>query len=101
MRDPEDVWQDERQADGPSPAELWEAQQTRQARANRAQAIHDCQLCDPDGYRGTLVCDHQDHTQAAHRGIAAIRTQMGWQPPTPQPHPEKRPQATPDPQNHT
>lgn len=78
MRDPEDVWQDERQADGPSPAELWEAQQARTKRDNRAQAIRDCRLCDPDGYRGTTVCDHQDHAAAARRGTAAIRAQMGW-----------------------
>lgn len=78
MRDPSDPYADERQADGPSPAELWEAQQAREARANRAQAITECDLCDLDGYRGTTVCDHQDHTDSARRGIAAIRAQMGW-----------------------
>lgn len=78
MRDPHDPYADERQADGPTPAQLWEAQQAREARANRAQAIHDCTLCDPDGYRGTTVCDHTDHTQAARQGMAAIRAKMGW-----------------------
>lgn len=78
MRDPSDPYADERQATGPSPAQLWEAQQARQARANRAQAITDCQLCDSDGYRGTRVCDHQDHTPAAKRGMDEIRAKMGW-----------------------
>ncbi|RFZ15044.1 hypothetical protein VIMS_02474 [Mycobacterium marinum] len=27
-----------------------------------------CDLCDDDGYRNGLVCDHQDHTRA---GLAA------------------------------
>jgi hypothetical protein len=43
------------------------------------QAINDCQLCDTDGYTPTgRICDHQDHTTPAKRGIAAIRAQMGW-----------------------
>ncbi|WP_131827654.1 hypothetical protein [Mycolicibacterium fortuitum] len=78
MRDPSDPYADERQATGPTAHELWEAQQARQARANRAQAIRDCQLCDSDGYRGTRVCDHQDHTPAAKRGMDEIRAKMGW-----------------------
>lgn len=87
MRDPYDPHADERQADGPTPAELWEAQQAHTARANRAQAIADCQLCDPDGYRGTQVCDHQDHTESARRGMDEIRAQMGWPATTTPEHP--------------
>lgn len=87
MRDPHDPYADERQATGPSPDELWAAEQRRRHHENRAQAITDCGLCDTDGYRGTQVCDHQDHTESAARGIAAIRAQMGWPttgtPPTP------------------
>lgn len=52
------------------------------AAAQRLAAIHACHMCDTDGYRGTQVCDHTDHTDhaaAAQRGIALIRTQMGWQ----------------------
>ena len=41
-----------------------------------AQAIADCQLCDPDGYRGTQVCDHIDHAAAARDGIAAVRAAL-------------------------
>jgi hypothetical protein len=52
----------------------------------------DCQLCDNDGYRGTQVCDHTDHTAAAQRGMANIRAIMGWKtpknPPTDQPEPK-------------
>lgn len=39
-------------------------------------AIDDCTLCDPDGYRGTQVCDHIDHTAAAKRGSAACRAEL-------------------------
>ena len=41
-----------------------------------AAAIADCRLCDPDGYRGTQVCDHIDHTAAAKRGSAACRAAL-------------------------
>ncbi|NOR03673.1 hypothetical protein HGK72_26845 [Mycolicibacterium fortuitum] len=78
MRDPNDPYADERQAAGPTAHELWEAQQAREARANRAAAIQACTLCDSDGYRGTRVCDHQDHTRAAKRGMDEIRAKMGW-----------------------
>ena len=43
-----------------------------------AQAITDCQLCDVDGYRGSAVCDHIDHAEAAKRGMAMVRAAMGW-----------------------
>ena len=35
-------------------------------------AIVACNLCDDDGYRGSTVCNHQDHRAAARRGKAAI-----------------------------
>lgn len=44
----------------------------------RADAIARCNLCDDDGYRGGVVCDHRDHTEAATRGMAKIREAMGW-----------------------
>lgn len=44
----------------------------------RAQAITRCPLCDHDGYRGSTVCDHTDHTAAARRGMAMLREAMGW-----------------------
>ncbi|UVT31626.1 hypothetical protein SEA_MASK_85 [Mycobacterium phage Mask] len=72
MRDPSDPYADERAAQTPTPVVTPSAAELRQ------RAITDCQLCDPDGYRGTTVCNHQDHTPAAQRGIAAIRAQMGW-----------------------
>lgn len=34
-------------------------------------AIANCQLCDADGYRGTNVCDHVDHAEAARKGRQA------------------------------
>ena len=36
-----------------------------------AAAIANCPMCDKDGYRGTHVCDHQDHSAAARKGRAA------------------------------
>lgn len=39
-------------------------------------AIAACELCDDDGYRGTAVCDHQDHTAAAARGMAKVRAAL-------------------------
>lgn len=38
-------------------------------------AIAACRLCDVDGYRGTVVCDHQDHT-AETPGRAAFHAEM-------------------------
>ncbi|MFA5712284.1 hypothetical protein [Mycolicibacterium sp.] len=87
MRDPSDPYADERHANGPTPDQLWAAEQRRREHTNRAQAIHECTLCDPDGYRGTTVCNHQDHTQTAKRHMAQIRAQMGWPAPTTPDHP--------------
>lgn len=39
----------------------------------RAMAVVACELCDDDGYRGGTVCDHEDHTEAAKRGMALVR----------------------------
>lgn len=44
----------------------------------KALAIVNCELCDDDGYRGTQVCDHVDHREAAKRGMAMVRKTMGW-----------------------
>ena len=53
------------------PDRTWAAQQ-------RAQAVVNCGLCDDHGYRGGAVCDHQDHTGAAKRGMERVRAAMGW-----------------------
>ncbi len=45
-----------------------------------AKAIAHCALCDSEGYRGGQVCDHEDHTEAAKRGMAMVRKVMGWKP---------------------
>ena len=61
---------------------------TSQAEAVRnAMRIVNCPLCDENGYRGALVCDHIDRTKTRQRGMAAIRKAMGW--PTPPETPEK------------
>ena len=40
--------------------------------------IADCDLCDDDGMRGMLRCDHIDHGAASKRGMDMIRAAMGW-----------------------
>lgn len=42
-----------------------------------SQAIASCRLCDNEGYRpnGT-VCDHQDRTVTATRGMAKVRAAL-------------------------
>jgi hypothetical protein len=42
----------------------------------RATLIAECTLCDPDGYRGSTVCDHIDHTEAAKRGMELVRAEI-------------------------
>lgn len=39
-----------------------------------AYGVADCDLCDADGYRNFHVCDHVDHSAAAARGMALIRS---------------------------
>lgn len=65
----------------------------------RLAAVAECQLCDPDGYRGAIVCDHQDHTETNQRGIAAVRAALAARAPRPQNHPEKPPTGQPDTKN--
>ena len=45
-----------------------------------AREIANCGLCDDDGYRGTHVCDHQDHAASAKRGYAACMEALGKEP---------------------
>lgn len=43
----------------------------------RVYAISQCGLCDDDGYRGSAVCDHQDHTaDYAGPGRAAVQAEL-------------------------
>lgn len=54
-------------------AEARRADREAQAAARRT-AIDACTLCDPDGYRGTQVCDHDPETDDRRaRGMAQIR----------------------------
>lgn len=39
-------------------------------------AIVDCGLCDDEGYRGTVVCDHIDRTEIVARGMTKVRTAL-------------------------
>lgn len=82
MRDPYDPYADERAmadaaAEAQAQAEAAANQRAHEA-MNRAKAITECTMCDPDGYHGTTICDHTDHTQAAARGMARLRAKMGW-----------------------
>ncbi|MEU0465060.1 hypothetical protein ABZ215_13735 [Amycolatopsis sp. NPDC006131] len=69
-------------------AEAWDAQQrhahhdarsaeARQRAADRAAAIANCALCDPAGYIGTQLCDHDpDATARAARGRALVEAEL-------------------------
>lgn len=35
--------------------------------------IANCGLCNPDGYRGTTICDHVDRSSTHARGIQLVR----------------------------
>lgn len=44
-----------------------------QAAADRAAEIAACNLCNPDGYRAGVVCDHIDRTEISATGAAMVR----------------------------
>lgn len=52
------------------------AEARRQAAAYTALEIASCALCDDDGYRNGIVCDHVDRTQTAAAGAAAVRAAL-------------------------
>lgn len=65
----------------------WEADQTRraaesateariQAATDRAIEIASCGLCDDDGYRGGVICDHVDRAETAAAGSAAVQAAL-------------------------
>ena len=41
-------------------------------RAAMAMAVVECGLCDDDGYRGTVVCDHVDRSEVLARGLVKV-----------------------------
>lgn len=41
-----------------------------------AKLIADCDLCDDEGVRGMLVCDHTDYAEIAKRGMAKVRAAL-------------------------
>lgn len=53
-----------------------EAADRASAATVKARAIAACKLCDPDGYRGTTVCDHQEHADTNAIGMAKVRAAM-------------------------
>ncbi|HJT95555.1 MAG TPA: hypothetical protein VJ777_27050 [Mycobacterium sp.] len=64
--------------------ESWLASRAADARSARSRAevvakcaaIARCHLCDEDGYRRGLVCDHVDRTETARRGTQLVRDAM-------------------------
>lgn len=44
--------------------------------AERVEAIVACELCDDDGYRGTVVCDHREHYASTAKGRAAVQAEL-------------------------
>lgn len=53
-----------------------EAAERETAAIGRAMAIAECELCDDDGYRGTTVCDHQEHADTNAAGMAKVRAAL-------------------------
>ena len=53
--------------DDAMPDDVWSAQHSR------ALAVVNCGLCDDEGYRGGVVCDHVDRSEVHRRGIARCR----------------------------
>jgi hypothetical protein len=41
-----------------------------------ALRIANCGLCDADGYRGAIVCDHIDRSAVVARGMAKVRAAL-------------------------
>jgi hypothetical protein len=39
--------------------------------------IANCSLCDTDGYRGAIICDHIDRRPTYQRGMALVRAALG------------------------
>lgn len=55
----------------------------RQRAEDRARAIVNCALCDPDGYVGRVLCDHDPTTpERAARGLAAARAAISGRTPS-------------------
>lgn len=54
------------------------ADQQRRAEATvlRAEEVAHCELCDDDGYRNGVPCDHVDRSETAERGMAKVRAAM-------------------------
>ena len=50
----------------------------RAENARNALRIANCTLCNDDGYRGSIICDHVDHRPAYDRGMTNLRETMGW-----------------------
>ena len=46
--------------------------------AREAMRIVNCGMCDDDGYRGLVLCDHVDRILTATNGMARVRAAMGW-----------------------
>lgn len=53
----------------------------RAERARNALRIANCRLCNADGYRGSIICDHIDRSRTAATGMQRVREAMGWTPP--------------------
>lgn len=51
------------------PDHVWAAE-------HRAELIVACGLCDDDGYRGAVPCDHIDHRPTNERGSALVRAEL-------------------------
>lgn len=54
----------------------YEATDDEHRRFVEAKLIADCELCDDEGIRGVLRCDHTDYAVIAKRGMAKVRAAL-------------------------
>jgi hypothetical protein len=53
------------------------SEEARRSAELRAAAVAECDLCDNDGYRGAILCDHDpDGDARTSRGIAAVKAAL-------------------------
>lgn len=65
-------------ADALRNAQVAQSSEARERAELRAEAIDECNICDHEGYDGTVICDHDpDTAERARRGMEQVRALLG------------------------
>lgn len=86
-KDERAAWIKTRDTAAADAAEATAATERAEAAHRIELAIRECQLCDEDGYRGALVCDHVDRASDTATGRAAAQAALAELKAKRQPHP--------------